>query len=326
MIGKVIIGQSFAGCLRYCLNDKIQQSESDTVMKGRAEVLLFNQCFGDQKELIQQFNDVRNLNPKLSKPVMHITLSLAPGENLSKDKLMEMSQACAKDMGFENNQYVAILHRDTSHQHIHIVANRIGYDRRTVSDSNSYKKIADYCRKMELRYGLKQVLSPRQFLPKEQRNLPRLDRRKEQLRQHIHQSLKESRNFQEFEQKINEKGYHIIKGRGISFIDDRKVKVKGSELNYSLQTIERILEKQRTLHLTEPFGLQAFSKKYVAGQESNLEHEKKPSSETPSESLQRGFTTVIEQVLKPEETNGQPANELLQQRKRKKKIRRSHHW
>ncbi len=70
---------------------------------------------------------------------------------------MEMSQACAKDMGFENNQYVAILHRDTNHQHIHIVANRIGYDKRTVSDSNSYKKIADYCRKMELRYGLKRV-------------------------------------------------------------------------------------------------------------------------------------------------------------------------
>ena len=326
MIGKVIIGQSFAGCLRYCLNDKIQQSESDTVMKDRAEVLIYNQCFGDQKELTRQFNDVRQLNPKLSKPVMHITLSLAPGENLSKDKLMEMSQACAKDMGFENNQYVAIIHRDTTYQHIHVVANRIGYDKRTVSDSNSFKKIADYCRKMELRYGLKQVLSPRQFLPKGQRNLPRLDMRKEQLRQHIQQVLKESRNFQNFEWKMNEKGYHIIKGRGISFVDSKKVKVKGSELNYSLQTIERILEKQRMLHLTQPSGIQAIPKKSAGGQESNPDPKMKPINETLSEKLRTGLTAMVEQVLKPEETNEQLSNELLQQRKRKKKVRKSHHW
>ena len=326
MIGKVVIGKSFAGCLLYCLNDKVQQGVSDAVMKNRAEVLIYNQCFGNQKELIQQFNEVRHLNPKLSKPVMHITLSLAPGENLSKDKLMEMSQACAKDMGFENNQYVAILHRDTNHQHLHIVANRVGFDKRTVSDSNSYRKIADYCRKMELRYGLKQVLSPRQFLPKGQRTVPRLDQRKEQLRQHIQQVLKESRHFQEFEQKMKEKGCHIIRGRGISFVDDKKVKVKGSELNYSLQTIERILEKQRTPRLSQPSGMQAISKKSAGGQESNREPEMKPTSEALSEKLQIGLTAIVEQVLKPEETNEQSANELLQQHKRKKKLRRSHHW
>ena len=326
MIGKVVIGKSFAGCLLYCLNDKVRQHEADVVMKDRAEVLIYNQCFGNQKELIQQFNEVRQLNQKLSKPVMHITLSLAPGENLSKDKLMEMSQACAKDMGFENNQYIAILHRDTNHQHLHIVANRVGFDKRTVSDSNSYKKIANYCRKMELRYGLKQLLSPKQFLSKEQRILPRLDQRKEQLRQHIQQALKESGHFHEFERKLEEKGYQVIKGRGISFIDDKKVKVKGSELNYSLQTIERILEKQRIPHLTQPSGLQAISKKSAGGQESNPDPKMKPISEALSEKLKTGLTAMVEQVLKPEETNEQPSNELLQQRKRKKKIRRSHHW
>lgn len=128
MIGKVITGTSFRGCLMYCLNDKLQKHQQETVMKDRAEVLLFNKCYGDQKELVTQFNEVRRLNPKLSKPVMHITLSLAPGENLSKDKWMEMTYQCARDMGFENNQYVAIQHHDTNHQHLHIVANRVGFD------------------------------------------------------------------------------------------------------------------------------------------------------------------------------------------------------
>jgi hypothetical protein len=250
MIGKITIGKSFSGCIKYCLEDKIQKQNQEPVLKNRAEVLMFNKCFGNRAELVQQFNEVRQLNTKVSKPVLHITLSLAPGEDLGKDKLMEMCSQCAKELGFENNQFIAVSHRDTGHQHLHIVANRIGFDTRTVSDSNSYKKIANYCRKMELKYDLKQVLNPRKYLPKEQRNIPRFDQRKEQLRKHITEALKGCRNFNEFEWKMKAKGYEISKGRGISFTDENKVKVKGSEVNYySLQTIERILQKQSVFQL-----------------------------------------------------------------------------
>lgn len=166
MIGKITIGKSFRGCLFYCLNDKRTDQKLEAGQKGRAEILLFNQCYGSQQELIRQFNEVRNLNPKLGKPVLHITLSLSPGEQLAKDKLIEMCQDCARDMGFENNQYVAIVHNDTKHQHLHIVANRIGFDKRTVSDGQNYQKIAKYCRNMEQKFGLRQILSPKRFLSK----------------------------------------------------------------------------------------------------------------------------------------------------------------
>ncbi|HRI21277.1 MAG TPA: relaxase/mobilization nuclease domain-containing protein, partial [Panacibacter sp.] len=142
MIGKIATGKSFSGCLLYCLNDKQQKQDVIPVMKDRAEVLMLNKCGGSQKELLKQFNEVRQLNTKLAKPVLHITLSFAPGEQLPKSKLIEICEQCAKDMGFENNQYVAIEHKDAAHLHIHIVANRIGFDKRTVTDSNSYKKIA----------------------------------------------------------------------------------------------------------------------------------------------------------------------------------------
>jgi hypothetical protein len=246
MIGKITIGKSFRGCIAYCLNDKIKEQNKDGI-KNRAEVLLFNKCYGNEKELVQQFNEVRQLNLKLSQPVLHITLSLSPGENLSKDKLMEMSEYCAKDLGFENSQYIAIAHRDTDHQHLHIIANRIGFDKRTVSDSNNYQKMAKYCRKMELKYELKQVLSPRRYLSKEQRNIPRFDQRKELLRNNIQQSLKECCTLQQFEVAMHERGYKIIKGRGISFADEKKVTVKGSQVNYSLGTIEKILAHRQWL-------------------------------------------------------------------------------
>jgi len=63
MIGKITVGKSFGGCIAYCLNDKIKEQNQE-VVKDRAEVLLYNKCFGNEQELVQQFNDVRLLNPK----------------------------------------------------------------------------------------------------------------------------------------------------------------------------------------------------------------------------------------------------------------------
>lgn len=241
MIGKITVGKSFSGCIKYCLNDKVQKENEAQVMKEMAEVILYNQCFGNDRELITQFNDVRKLNPSLSKPVLHITLSFIPGEQLANQNLVEMCQDCASEMGFASNQYIAILHKDTQHQHLHIVANRIGFDKRTVKDNNNYQKMADYCRKMELKYDLKQVQSPRLFLSQQERLTPRQNLRNEQLKSHIRQSLHAVNNFGQFEQKMKLLGYDIIKGRGIAFVDKKKVKIKGSEVGFSLMKIEKIL-------------------------------------------------------------------------------------
>jgi hypothetical protein len=309
MIGKITIGKSFRGCIGYCLNDKIKEQNKD-VLKNRAEVLLYNKCCGNEQELVQQFNEVRQLNPKLSKPVLHITLSLAPGENVSKDKLMEMSEHCAKDMGFENNQYLAIAHRDTDHQHLHIIANRIGFDKRTVSDSNNYQKISKYCRKMELKYELKQVLSPRKYLLKEQRSIPRFDQRKDRLRNNIQQALKACYNLQQFEVAMNERGYQIIKGRGISFADEKKVTVKGSEVNYSLATIEKILAQQQWLR---------------AQKQSNLVVRPRHDSDTSSYQSISNWNTegIVDTLLKPMTINQEVDKHFLQQKPKKK--RKSQH-
>ena len=50
---------------------------------------------------------------------------------------------------------------------------------------------------------------------------------------------------------MNRRGCKIIKGRGISFADEKKVAVKGSEVNYSLQTIEKILAQKQLSQATK---------------------------------------------------------------------------
>ncbi len=229
MIGKIIIGKSFRGCINYCLDKK------------EAELLNTNLCYGNKKELISQFNEVRRLNQDLSKPVQHITISLAKGEQLDNGSLVSIAEDCAKDLGFEKSQYIVIAHHDTAHQHIHIVANRVSFNGKTLKDNHNYRKMAVYCRKMEEKHGLQKVLSPRRYLPKEQRNLPRTDQRKEKLRQDIKQCLSASKNYAGFELQIQKLGYQVNKARGIAFTDQQKVRIKGSEVGYSLSKIEQIL-------------------------------------------------------------------------------------
>lgn len=320
MIGKFLTGKSFRGCLLYCLNDKQQKHGHEPVKKDRAEVIHFNQCYGNQKDLISQFNELRQLNNKLAKPVLHITLSLSTADKLTNAEWQKLSMDCASEFGFERNQFVAILHNDTAHQHLHIIANRIGFDKRTVSDSNSYKKMAAYCRKMELKYDLEQVLSPKQFLPRELKNTPRIDTRKLGIKDDIREALLASRNYQEFEVFMKQKKYEIIKGRGIAFVDPKKVYVKGSEVGYSLSVIEKILAKT----LEEK---QKLLQKQIADEKSlkqrNSYNTIKPRNQ-PIQEIKQDFSKAIEILLRTEENHQQIPYQLTK-KKRKKKSQQSHH-
>lgn len=254
MIGKITIGKSFGGCIRYCLDDKLELSREQKLIlqkqdglkhENRSEVLEYNMCYGNKKELTRQFNEVRALRPQLSNPVMHITLSLDQADVFTKEKLRQIGQDFAREFGFEKNQYLVIYHQDTKHPHLHLVVNRIGFDGSRISDSNSYRKVANLCRRLEQKHELRQVLNPQKFMTTQQRLEhsfeQRVDQRKEHLKLNIRDCLLTASDFIDFMQKMEQRKVRVIKSRGISFIDDKKMKVKGSELGYSFSTIEKIL-------------------------------------------------------------------------------------
>lgn len=317
MIGKIILGKSFRGCIGYVLENK-----QDVVLKSgpvdRAELISFNQCFGDKKELIRQFNDVRFLNHRLAKPVMHIILSLAPGETPDRPTLKAIAEDCAKELGFDKHQYLSVTHNDTGHQHLHIVINRIGFDGKTLSDSNNYKKIANCCRKMELKYNLKQVESPKRFLPRERRNIPRLDIRKEAMKTDLRISLLESTSYVEFESRMKQKGYAVIKARGIAFRDSKKMYAKGSELGYSLSKIEKVLQltlaqKQLQIH-------QDLRKEKRLAPDPKINRPAMPKSRLPD--YLPDLPNALEILLRPEHEFDYTPHELLEQKRKKY---RTHH-
>jgi hypothetical protein len=260
MIGKIVTGKSFYHCIGYCLEDKKGLSTGEKIVLSaqqhlqhlnRAEILEYNLCFGDKRELAEQFRDVQRLSHRVEKPVLHMTLRLAPGDQLSKQQLIEIGKECVSEFGVADHQYLTVLHKDTREQHIHIVANRVGFDGKAAKDSNNYKRMANLCRRLEKKYHLQEVLNPRPFLSSDQQRLPRHDRRRQQLKENIAKALEQADTFADFKKAMQDMGYQVLKGRGISFIDRKKVKTKGSEVGFSLKTLEKIFRLKMEISTRE---------------------------------------------------------------------------
>lgn len=304
MIGRVSIGSSFYHCISYCLEDKRELSEEKKLVlamqdrlqhKDRAEVLEYNKCFGNKYELTEQFKDVRRLSRRVEKPMLHLTLRLAPEDTLTKEQLREVGRECAKEFGIADHQYICVLHKDTKEQHIHIAANRVGFNGKVANDSNSYKRMAELCRRLEKKYGLQEVLSPRAFLSPKDRILPRHDSRKEKLKTDIQQTLKSASSYLTFERNMRELGYKVLKGRGISFVDDKKVKIKGSEVGFSLTKIEKILRQKQQLAIKNTRE----EKKHNKDRQSisNSFNTEKQNEEKQGYSLDRTGEEVVKEIL-----------------------------
>jgi hypothetical protein len=332
MIGHVSKGASFFHCINYCLKDKQELTEvmkaeltrmDNLQHKDRAEVLEYNQCFGNEFELAEQFHDVSKLSKWVEKPVLHLSLRLAPGDSLTRNQFIEIGREAAKEFGVADHQYICILHKDTQQQHIHIVANRVGFDGKVANDGNSYKRMAILCRRLEKQYNLQQILSPRAFLSADERLLPRHDKRKERLREDIRRTLKEVSHYSEFEKKMTALGYKVIKSRGISFIDDKMVKIKGSEVGFSLMKIEKILALQQDLASRQKANLagQQPSKNHRLGI-ANRRFTGNPSSRSAGIPT-KAIAAIISKLLEPiPQMGGGVPYELTEEYKKKKKKKR----
>lgn len=152
MIAKAIKGKGFRGALDYDLG-KEQGRLIDTNMEGQTP-----------RALAREFGEIRKLRPTLGKAVLHVSLSAAPGEQLSDTTWTDIGQRYLAGMGLQANQFVITRHEDTEHEHIHLVVNRIGFDGKVVSDSHDYRRQEALMREIERDYKLRPVEASRDVL------------------------------------------------------------------------------------------------------------------------------------------------------------------
>ncbi|SDY27366.1 relaxase/mobilization nuclease domain-containing protein [Pseudomonas salomonii] len=123
----------------------------------------------DAEGMIQEFDAVEKMrdsaidSDRVIKPVWHAMLSLKPGESLTEEQWLEAVETYLSDLGFDlENKWVAVLHGDTDHQHVHIVANRICMNEEftVVRDSNERMRSCDSTSDLEDRFGLSKAPAP----------------------------------------------------------------------------------------------------------------------------------------------------------------------
>lgn len=144
MIGKIAKkGRGFRGLASYLLRG------------GRGVVIAGPMAGRNPRELAREFGALRRLNPRLTKAVGHMMLSLADSEALTNEQWQDVATFYANGMGSSDAPWLAVLHSDTEHQHLHIMASRVDCNGRTVSDANDFARSEKLVREIELKYGLK---------------------------------------------------------------------------------------------------------------------------------------------------------------------------
>ncbi|RYE63620.1 MAG: relaxase, partial [Oxalobacteraceae bacterium] len=151
MKAKVTRGGGFRGALNYAF-DKVKAAAGDK----EAERVGGNMDGADPQELSAEFAVVRQLRPDIEKPVWHCSLSLPAGERLDSERWAAVAEDFMKHMEFDpaSTPYVAVRHNDTKHDHIHIIASRIGLDGQVWHGKWEARRAIEATQALERTHGL----------------------------------------------------------------------------------------------------------------------------------------------------------------------------
>lgn len=108
------------------------------------ELLRNNLCGETPIELMREMQIVQNLNQKATNKLISMVLSphVDDGEKLSKKQLQNLTKEFLKDLEIdvEKSQFIAFLHTEKRHRHIHILLNRVDENGKLFQDHHIGKK------------------------------------------------------------------------------------------------------------------------------------------------------------------------------------------
>jgi len=92
-------------------------------------------------DYINYLSSLAARNKRVVYPQFHAMIS-PKGRSLGKEELVTLSQDWLKGMGYGNQPYLLIFHKDTNNNHIHMVSSRVDREGKKISDR--YEKIRAY--------------------------------------------------------------------------------------------------------------------------------------------------------------------------------------
>lgn len=299
------MGKTFFGACRYICIDQT-----------RAVVLDTDGVRGYNYQLMaKDFERQQAFRPSLKKSVFHGILSFYPGEKIEDQKMAEIAKEYLREMKIVDTQFAIVKHIDKNHSHLHIIANLVNNKGEAIKDNWIGLKGKKISQKLTRQYGLKEAVSKNLTLI----NLEALNE-KEANRYIIFQAISENllncKSLDELKQKLqleNIETLYKYKGltnelQGISF-KLGEFKYKGSEIDrkFSIGNLQKIIHQQQIQRLLKSPSNLLVSKQL--SQKTNLEINKN----------KRESKSIVEQLIKPEQSDQFLPHQLSFERKKKKK-------
>lgn len=108
------------------------------------EILRNNLCGETPFELFQEMKILQNLNQNATNKLISMVLSphVDDGEKLSKKQLQNLTKEFLKDLEIDTDQsqFIAFMHTEKRHRHIHILLNRVDEKGKLLKDHHIGKK------------------------------------------------------------------------------------------------------------------------------------------------------------------------------------------
>jgi len=107
-------------------------------------------------EVAKEFKLFQQLNKRCERNSLSFVLSptIEDGKKLSDEQLENINKSFLQKMNLENHQYIAFVHTNNQHKHIHLYVNRIDYTGKAYNDqfiSNRSAQVAeDIAKDMDL--------------------------------------------------------------------------------------------------------------------------------------------------------------------------------
>ncbi|SEM96990.1 Relaxase/Mobilisation nuclease domain-containing protein [Chryseobacterium taichungense] len=246
--------------------------------KGKGELMLMKNFpsfinENSNKQQVRDYLKAISKSNKVQKPQFHAVISTKFQEH-SKEDLTGISADFMAQMGYGQQPYIAVFHKDTENNHIHIVSTRV--------DKQTGKKIDDSYEKLKAQKALAQVMEKRYGINEEGK---------------INQLLNyKIGSFQQLKTLLNRNGYQLIEntndGKSITIskngivrrrISADQIVFSNKESEKRIRQIRAIFSKYRQLYSNKVFRIDDYRKQEAMLPEGKHKDYWKPEIEFESE-------------------------------------------
>ncbi len=246
--------------------------------KGKGELTLMKNFpsfinENSNKQQVRDYLKAISKSNKVQKPQFHAVISTKFQEH-SKEELTRISADFMAQMGYGQQPYIAIFHKDTENNHIHIVSTRV--------DKQTGKKIDDSYENLKAQKALAQVMENRYGINEEEK---------------LNQLLKyKIGSFQQLKTLLKRNGYQLTEntndGKSITIskngivqrsISADQIVFSNKESEKRIRQIRAIFSKYRQLYSNKVFRVDDYRKQEAMLPTEKLKDYWKPVIEFESE-------------------------------------------